>query len=88
MSEETEIKPVDAAYAKFHESRRLALVEYVDQQIAEHVADGGYDTLHARYDFALNGLRDLPLHSDRGVWNAAWEACREAGKQSTNQITK
>jgi hypothetical protein len=72
---EAACSPSDSAYARFHKERRERLLTYIEDRAARHVADGGNDSPPYRKDCAYDGMRDLPGHSDRDIWNAAWEAC-------------
>ena len=67
--------PSDSAYARFHKERRERLLSYIEYRAARHVADGGNDSPPYRIDCVYDGMRDLPGHSDRDIWNAAWTAC-------------
>lgn len=69
--------PCDSAFARFHDDRRKDLLDYIEERVANHVADGGNDSPSYRKDAAFDGMRDLPGHSDRDIWNAAWKACLE-----------
>ena len=68
-------QPRDSAYAQFHAERRQKLLAYIEDRVAEHVAGGGNDSLSYRMDCAYDGMLTLPGHTDRDIWNAAWEAC-------------
>ena len=68
-------QPRESAYARFHAERRQKLLAYIEGRVAEHVAGGGNDCPSYRSDCAYDGIRDLPGHTDRDIWNAAWEAC-------------
>jgi len=72
---EASCSPCDSAFARFHEERRQALLDHIEKCVARHVKNGGNDSPPYRTDCAYDGMRDLPGHSDRDIWNAAWEAC-------------
>jgi hypothetical protein len=72
--------PRDSAFARFHERRRQALLNYIEKRVARHVKNGGNDSPPYRKDCAIDGMRHLPGHSDRDTWNAAWEACMEQNR--------
>ena len=66
-----------SSFATFHEARRKKLLAYIEQRVARHVKSGGNDTPYYRTQCAYDGMRDLPKHSDREIWDAAWKACEE-----------
>ena len=69
--------PCEIAFARFHESRRQKLIDYIEKRVARHVKSGGNDSPSYRNDCAYDGIRDLPGNSDREIWNAAWNVCLE-----------
>lgn len=76
-SDSTPCSPCELAFARFHEKRRERLVAFVEKRVARHVKSGGNDTPYYRSECAYDGMRVLPQHADRDVWNAAWKACLE-----------
>jgi hypothetical protein len=75
--DDTPCSPCDSAFARFHEERRQVLLDYIEKRVTRHVKSGGNDSPSYRKDCALDGIRDLPNHTDRDIWNAAWKACLE-----------
>jgi hypothetical protein len=73
--DETTCSPCDLAYRRFHDERRVALESYIEKRTRKHVKSGGNDSPSYRMNAAYDGMRDLPGHSDRDIWNAAWKAC-------------
>lgn len=71
---ETSCSQSEIAYARFFDDRRERLLAYIEARVAQHVEDGGNNSTSYRKDCAYDGMRELPGHSDRDIWNAAWEA--------------
>ena len=65
----------DLAYQRFHDERRVTLEAYIENRTQKHVKSGGNDSPSYRINVAYDGMRDLPGHSDRDIWDAAWKAC-------------
>ena len=76
-TEETQadLDACESAWRKFHEDRRVALEAYIEERTRKHVKSGGNDSPSYRMYAAIDGMRDIPGHSDRDVWRAAWEEC-------------
>ena len=53
------------------------MVEYIEKRIAQHVKNGNNDSPSYRMECSYDAMRDLPQHSDRDIWNAAWNASME-----------
>ena len=77
QSDATACSSCESAFARFHEKRRERLIDYIEKRVARHVKSGGNDTPYYRSECAYDGMRDLPQHTDRDIWNAAWKACQE-----------